>query len=63
MGVIVCISCHMKYVVRYLERGHASNPIVQLYHSFVTYLGIDIVYRIEYGKKIHDIVTFVESRL
>ena len=52
MGVIVCISCHVKYVIRYLERGHASIPIVQLYHRFVTYLGIDVVYRIEYGKKI-----------
>ena len=63
MGGIVCISWHVQYVVRYLERGHASNPIVQLYHRFVTYLGIDIVYRIEYGKKNHDIATFVESRL
>jgi len=63
MGVIVCLSCHVKYFVRYPERGHASNPIVQLYHRFVTYLGIDIVYRIEHGKKNHAIVTFVESRL
>ena len=52
MVVIVCISCHVNYFVRYRERGHASNHIVKLYHCFVTYLGIDIVYRIEYGKTI-----------
>jgi hypothetical protein len=52
MGVIVCLSCHVKYFVRYRERGHASNHIVQLYHRFVAYLGIDIVYRIEYGKTV-----------
>jgi hypothetical protein len=52
MGVIVCLSGHVKYFVRYRERGPASNPIVQLYHRFVTYLGIDIVYRIEYGKTV-----------
>ena len=63
MGVIVCLSCHVKYVVRYRERGHASNHIAQLYHRFVTYLGIDIVNRIAYGKKSYAIVTFVESRL
>ena len=52
MEVIICLSCHVTYFVRYRERGHANNPIVQLYHRFVTYLGIDIVYRIEYGKKV-----------
>jgi hypothetical protein len=52
MGVIVCLSCHVTYFVRYRERGHASNHIVQLYHRVVTYLGIDIVYIIEYGKKV-----------
>ena len=52
MGVFVCLSGHVTYFVRYRERGHASNHIVQLYHRFVTYLGIDIVYRIEYGKTI-----------
>jgi hypothetical protein len=42
----------VKYFVRYRVRGHASNPIVQLYHRSATYLGIDIVYRIEYGKTV-----------